>query len=117
MIVKLIRYATRRDAWFNKARCQALVQEATARWRYKTGQGDVCELDAHYQIDGVNYCRRHAGYVVLDRLASDHVIISGDNRHGTAGQTESETTDEVTTTDGEAGGDAAGPHEGRQQED
>lgn len=64
-------------------RCEAKVGDATANWREfaargyrQTGELETmpdyqCEKDARYEIDGVKFCRLHAGHFLLDKALKE----------------------------------------------
>lgn len=71
--VKKLVYAPR--AWVRHRRCSAQVLEQTSRWRMRAGKDDQCELGGLYSIDGVTFCKRHAGYKLLELLVSGEEVI------------------------------------------
>jgi hypothetical protein len=72
--VKRLTYALGTRTWRHK-RCEALVAEATARWRNLAGKDYRCELSALYVVDDQYLCKRHAGdYLIQNLLNGEHVV-------------------------------------------
>lgn len=57
----------------NAPRCEALVHSGgTVAWRRKMYQDpETCQFPAHFEIDGVKLCSRHAGAVALNILLAE----------------------------------------------
>ena len=52
-------------------RCTAKVRNATAYYRRLVGRDDICNFGAHFSVDGVLLCERHAGQMVLRVMAEE----------------------------------------------
>ena len=58
-------------------RCEAMVVEATARWRQHIGRDNQCELGALYICDGKHLCHRHMGKYLIDQLLVEPGVTVG----------------------------------------
>lgn len=52
----------------NLPRCQHDVKEQTARWRIHCGKSIRCNFQAHYYVNGIPLCQRHAGMFLINLL-------------------------------------------------
>jgi hypothetical protein len=73
--VKVLNIVYKPGKPWNHRRCEAQVQEQTARWRTHIGKDFRCELGALYKIQDSFFCKRHAGDYLIKHYLSGSIIL------------------------------------------